>query len=821
MSLAVSEGSDSKIAFALDLLLRMTDALVKPKRGGHQGAKQVRSAIRRELSASTGTYKEAVVSGEIRYVPSDVEGKRIARASDLVRRGWRSRAAKVLRSDEEMRVLGGDEKKAFLNLFPSPRTPISELTPPKDSDDLFVMGPHDFVVALKSTFNGASGGPSGFMGEHIRDILHNLDVQMSLLRFFTLLINGRFPKWTHPYLCSHKLFALGGKARPVCVGEWIIRTASKLAESRVPEGQSIDYFLHRSEGLHVVQLATDVPGGAEVAVMMVDCLAHQTGKKRIIIKKDATKAFNNCDRVVGVELMSQVFPTMARWSKWFYGTPALLRMQDGSWTWGREGFYQGDAVASRAHDCLLQKAAIQAGKSCVEKMRQQTEALRKTGGVEFESLADPDELWVIMFRDDVYLLGEVGTVLEANDQFDKDRQEITGMTENRTKTQAYIPLSSFSSTGGAIDEECASRVESTERIILGSTYITQENISTQGMMVLGAPVGSDGFVEESIVEISNKYPNFLPRVSIMPTQIALTLLRECHLPIYTHMIRMVAPLHTIPACKQLDKDIRETYCKIVNEPNDVSEDAFYSYHAPLKHSAGLGFRKIEDLAPIAYFDSRMGATNFISNCVDEELRLILENVQLEFDASDQHEPHQQSPPQAPSPPTSPPHPPTSPSSPSRAHENQAQSAKTTFVAGELEGNNAGVSPSHSQAANSINAAAENGEGNSKGAISFFEVKEALDNVFLSMLCKGSLTHAWSEVFYRMPDHEVLKILSEDEKWPNSQKELLAGVSSKMPKYQNYLTKSIEKGKEMKPSSAARPSRKSPSATSIRRKARSG
>ena len=307
-------------------------------------------------------------------------------------------------------------------LFPSPRTPISELTPPKDSDDLFVMGPHDFVVALKSTFNGASGGPSGFMGEHIRDILHNLDVQMSLLRFFTLLINGRFPKWTHPYLCSHKLFALGGKARPVCVGEWIIRTASKLAESRVPEGQSIDYFLHRSEGLHVVQLATDVPGGAEVAVMMVDCLAHQTGKKRIIIKKDATKAFNNCDRVVGVELMSQVFPTMARWSKWFYGTPALLRMQDGSWTWGREGFYQGDAVASRAHDCLLQKAAIQAGKSCVEKMRQQTEALRKTGGVEFESLADPDELWVIMFRDDVYLLGEVGTVLEANDQFDKDRQ---------------------------------------------------------------------------------------------------------------------------------------------------------------------------------------------------------------------------------------------------------------------------------------------------------------------------------------------------------------------------------------------------------------
>jgi hypothetical protein len=115
------------------------------------------------------------------------------------------------------------------------------------------------------------------------------------------------------------------------------------------------------------------------------------------------------------------------------------------------------------------------------------------------------------------------------------------------------------------------------------------------------------------------------------------------------------------------------------------------------------------------------------------------------------------------------------------------------VAGELEINNEGVSPSLSQAANSNNAAAENGE----GVNSFFEVKEALDSAFLSMLCKGSLTHAWSEVFYRMPDREVLKILAEEGKWPKSQKELLAGISSKMSKYQNYMTKVIEEGKEWK------------------------
>jgi len=230
------------------------------------------------------------------------------------------------------------------------------------------MSVEDFVIILKKTFNGSAGGPTGSMGEHFRDILHDTAVQLALLRLFTLLINGSFPRWTHPYLCAHKLIALGVKARPVCVGEWLVRTASRLAESKVPTQASVDYFLHASEGLHVVQLATDISGGMEAAVLLIDCLLHEPGTNRICIKKDGTKAFNYCDRVAGIELTSQVFPAMARWAKWFYGTPSLLRMQDGTWTWGREGFYQGDALASRAHDCLLQKAAVEAGKECVERM---------------------------------------------------------------------------------------------------------------------------------------------------------------------------------------------------------------------------------------------------------------------------------------------------------------------------------------------------------------------------------------------------------------------------------------------------------------------
>ena len=104
------------------------------------------------------------------------------------------------------------------------------------------MSIDDFVITLKKTFNGSAGGPTGSMGEHFRDILHHTAVPMALLRLFTLLINGRFPRWTHPYLCTHKLIALGAKARPVCVGEWLVRTASRLAESKVSTQASVEYF---------------------------------------------------------------------------------------------------------------------------------------------------------------------------------------------------------------------------------------------------------------------------------------------------------------------------------------------------------------------------------------------------------------------------------------------------------------------------------------------------------------------------------------------------------------------------------------------------
>jgi hypothetical protein len=78
------------------------------------------------------------------------------------------------------------------------------LEKPLPEDDLFVMDVATFVVTLKATFNGAAGGQSGLMGEHVRDVLHYPRVQTALLQIFTLLVNGNFPHCSGlTRMCAH------------------------------------------------------------------------------------------------------------------------------------------------------------------------------------------------------------------------------------------------------------------------------------------------------------------------------------------------------------------------------------------------------------------------------------------------------------------------------------------------------------------------------------------------------------------------------------------------------------------------------------------
>ena len=134
----------------------------------------------------------------------------------------------LLRSNDEIRSSSAELTERLGQKFPKSQQ-TTKIEPVRDEAPRFVMELEDFVPCLKKTFNGSGGGQFPGVGE-------------AFLRLFSLLIDGEFPAWVHPYLCTQRLLALGEKERPVCVGEWAMRTASTLCSQTVSRKEDEDFF---------------------------------------------------------------------------------------------------------------------------------------------------------------------------------------------------------------------------------------------------------------------------------------------------------------------------------------------------------------------------------------------------------------------------------------------------------------------------------------------------------------------------------------------------------------------------------------------------
>ena len=206
----------------------------------------------------------------------DQEKGRIHRAEELVKLDHLSRAAKLLRTNDELAPPSHELADRLREKFPSPRTHISGLNPVSPDAPRWMPDAKQFADLMKKTFNGASGGPTGITGDHIKEVFHFPGVRKELHRMFLLLINGEFPLWMHPYICSQSLIALGEKERPVCIAEWTMRTASQLCEAKVSQEDTKDFFLHQGEHegtkFRVLQFGNAVKGGIEAALLEAEGL---------------------------------------------------------------------------------------------------------------------------------------------------------------------------------------------------------------------------------------------------------------------------------------------------------------------------------------------------------------------------------------------------------------------------------------------------------------------------------------------------------------------------------------------------------------------
>ena len=124
-----------------------------------------------------------------------------------------SRASNTLRSDESQNPRTSETLERLKPKFPR-RRPSEPQVEPVASDDpapKLAIEPEDMEKMIRKLINGSSGGRSRLRGEHILPLLEDPVCVDALTGIICHLANGTFPDWSHPYMVSLKLMALGEK----------------------------------------------------------------------------------------------------------------------------------------------------------------------------------------------------------------------------------------------------------------------------------------------------------------------------------------------------------------------------------------------------------------------------------------------------------------------------------------------------------------------------------------------------------------------------------------------------------------------------------
>jgi hypothetical protein len=387
---------------------------------------------------------------------------------------------------------------------------------------------------------------------------------------------------------SQKLIALGEKARPVCMGEWLMRTASSIVNKTVDRKTDQSYFVRSVRGRYAANFGTGARGGAEVVAHVLNALLHEHDSRFVCLSDDGKNAFNATDRVNACNTTTRQNPSTHRWVNWLYGNPAMLMIEGvAGCLWGVEGVFQGDPMAGRIHDTAMQKPLI--------------ESVNRTA-IRFPSL----KIHAIAFRDDAYFLGHTQAVLFCHEQFKALRLEHTNVGTAHDKVFAYVSDRACPTDRG--ETMSLDRAVTNAQEAVNVDHV-QDAVVTDGFKAVGSPVSiTPTFINDFLTKAFEKYPNFIPRVKKMNIKSALPLLRTTFLPIPTHLIRTTHPDYIRLHARAFDDVVFDTYKHISQDTVTQRHDNNFSAPHEL---GGLGFRSVEKSSPVAYFASVMNAMHVL------------------------------------------------------------------------------------------------------------------------------------------------------------------------------------------------------------------
>lgn len=277
----------------------------------------------------------------------EVQARRIRRCLRLGRAGEFSRAARALESSRPAPVTE-ETVQTLRELHPAAPSPIPDWVDTFEPVDSFLLTAESLHTALDTSPRDVSGGPSGSVYEHYRDIFGDSPEAFVIFHLVCCLIaRGLVPPRARAALSSCRLLAMakpvdGGPdgVRPLAVGEVWHRLVARAVGIQCRE--------RFREFFSPLQFGVSTPGGCEAVVAGIRaCLDLEP--ETLVLQVDLANAFNEVDRVAMFDELRLHFPELLPFFRCFYAEPSrlLLRRDSGEWELleSQTGSRQGDPLA--------------------------------------------------------------------------------------------------------------------------------------------------------------------------------------------------------------------------------------------------------------------------------------------------------------------------------------------------------------------------------------------------------------------------------------------------------------------------------------------
>jgi hypothetical protein len=366
-----------------------------------------------------------------------------------------------------------------------------------------------------------------------------------------------------------------GGVRPIAVGEAWPRALGRIV-AKVCSSALQDFFLP-------LQLGVGTAGGAESIIhctkLFHESIIKDPSSNNAILTIDYRNAFNCVRRGAITAALPEELSNLRSFLHWSYGAPTPLLSGNGevicqSSTGVRQGDPLGPALFSIALQPILLKLAE----------------------------AFPN-IKILGYMDDTTLLGPQDDLLEAL-TFIAEESTAIGLQVNRQKCH----LLSRSAPADLQDVQH----------------------SSQGLTLLGAPIGSTSYIQEAVRDSFVEMTSPLDEISAYSVDIAFPLIQACINARPQFLLRTTAPWLIDDQCQQFDDAIDSSLSKILGESihRPLPPTARAIRALPLKQG-GLGLRLTSEIRHPAWASSWTRAMDFLEETYDEYYsKCVADNIDL-------------------------------------------------------------------------------------------------------------------------------------------------------------------------------------------------